>query len=91
MQSPRQQTTWQDDILLQVSHIFLTFLSMDEPKEYFSLLSSPVHVVAAAAAAATSHVAARKPERHRYVTTYLSNLFPSPNLHICTFFCSHKN
>lgn len=37
MQSPRQQTTWQDDIRLRVSHIFLTFFSGDEIKEYFSL------------------------------------------------------
>lgn len=75
MQSPPQQTTWQDDIRLRVSHIFLTFFSMDETKEYFSLLSGRHAHVVAAAAAATSHVAARKPERHRYVTTYLSNLF----------------
>lgn len=56
------------------------FSSMDETKEYFSLLSGQhVYVVAAAAA--------RKPESHRYVTTYLSNLFAT--LHFF-FFCSHQ-
>lgn len=74
MRSPRQQTTWQDDIRPRGSPIFLTFFSTDETKEYFSLLRGRhVHVVAAALLLRAMLL------RHRYVTTYLSNLFA--NMH----------